>query len=56
MFSADGTPKDLDVVGLLADADRVARPPEQLTSLPDARERAEDPEGVMRSCFAAFTR
>lgn len=56
MFSADGTPKDLDVVSLLADADRVARSPAQLTSIPDARERAEDPEGVLRSCFAAFTR
>jgi len=56
LFSADGTPKDLDVVDLLSDTDRVARAPEQLTSLPDARERAEDPEGVIRSCFAAFIR
>ncbi len=56
MFSADGTPKELDVVGLLADADRVARPPATVVSMPDARERAEDPEGMIRSCFAEFTR
>lgn len=56
LFSADGTPKDLDVLGLLSGADRVARPPEQLTSIPDARERAEDPGGVIRSCFDAFIR
>jgi len=56
IFSADGTPKDLEVVGLLANANRVARPPAHLVSVPDAGERAEDPEGVIRSCFAAFTR
>jgi len=54
LFSADGTLKDLDVVELLSASERVARRPEQLTSIPDARERAEDPEGVIRSCFDAF--
>ena len=56
VFSAGGTPKDQDLVGLLTDAKRVAMPPAPLASIPDARERAEDPDGVIRSCFAAFTR